>query len=183
MCTCTSLPRCRCPREEVDLGRWRRTSNFCLSRRRAPRRHTRPSPAARRHACPAPLPPRPTVTLRASTARCCSAVGGSHSAPQCLRGPLPRAHTGLASQQVHIDSGAATRQDTAEGAKAAIAAAGEQTGAEGRVPEGRHHQAQEAQLGRAQDCQGASEYRQGHHRLHSRRRYVVARCEATSTVG
>lgn len=126
------------------------------------------TPAARRHARPAPPQPRATVSLRAGAVRCCAAVSGSHSASQCFRGPLPRAHTGLKSQQVHIDPGAATGQDTAEGTKAAIAAAAEQTGAEGRVPEGRHNQAQEAQLWRAQDCQGASEHREGHHRLHSR---------------
>ena len=156
-----------------QIGWRRRTSNFCPPRR-APRRHTR------RHARPAPPPPRPTVPLRASTPRCRAAVD---CAPQRLRGPQPRAHTGVARQQVHLDPGAAPGPDTAAGAEAAIAAAGEPPGAEGRVPEGRHHQAQEAQLGRAQDRQGASEHGEGHHRIHPRRRYVVAQWEAAGTVG
>ena len=68
---------------------------------------------------------------------------------------------------MHIDPSSATRKDTAESAKAAIATACQQARAEGRLLEGRHNEAQEAQLWREEDCQGTTEYRKGHHSVHS----------------
>ena len=106
----------------------------------------------RRHAHPVPPTPRAAFNLRTVTSDCCAIANRGHIAAQCLRWPRPRPYTRATSQQMHIDPGPATRKDTAESAKAAIAAACQQTRAEGRMPEGRHNEAQEAQLWREEDC-------------------------------
>jgi hypothetical protein len=75
---------------------------------------------------------------------------------------------------MHIDPSAPERKITARTAEAAIARAGEQTGDEGRVFEGGHDEAQEAQFGREEDCEGAVEQREGRHGVYPGRRCVDA---------
>lgn len=103
----------------------------------------------RRHARSTPSTPCTAISLCAIASGCCAR---RCAAPQCLRWPLPRPYTSIARQQMHIDPGPATRKDTTESAKAAVAAACQQTRAKGRLPEGRHNKAQEAQLWREEDC-------------------------------
>ena len=57
-------------------------------------------------------------------------------------------------------------------AQARLAGAGEPAGDEGRVPEGGHHEAKEAQQCGAQDGARAAEQRQGRDGLHPGRRWV-----------
>jgi hypothetical protein len=75
---------------------------------------------------------------------------------------------------MHIDPSAPERKITARTAEAAVARAGEQARDEGRVFEGGHDQAQEAQFGREEDCEGAVEQREGRYGIHSGRRCVNA---------
>lgn len=106
----------------------------------------------RRHACSIPSTPRTALYLCAVPADCRALANRRHTAAQCLRWPFPRPYARATSQQMHIDPGPATRKDTTESAKAAVAAACQQTRAKGRLPEGRHNKAQEAQLWREEDC-------------------------------
>lgn len=95
----------------------------------------------RRHARPVPSTHCTTLGLCEIAAGRCAAVERHHTAPLCLRWPLPHPYTSITSEQMHINPSVATRKDTAEGTKAAIATASQQTGAEGRMLEGRHNQA------------------------------------------
>jgi hypothetical protein len=79
---------------------------------------------------------------------------------------------------MHINTSPPPRPDITRRAKTAIASVEEQTGAEGRMSEGRHDEAQETQLGRAQDCKGAIEHRKSYHGVYSRRRYDTELGEA-----
>jgi hypothetical protein len=95
-----------------------------------------------------------------------------HRLPKCLADPPPAAR--IASAQMHINTSPPPRPDIARRAKTAIATVEEQAGAQGRVSESRHNEAQETQFGRAQDCEGAIEHRKGHHGVYSGRRYGMA---------
>jgi hypothetical protein len=128
-------------------------------------------PHRRRHACTVPPPPRTAVRPLQGLARTRTAAPALHRQPPLpvarLRTPARRARA-----QVHPDPGAAKWTNTAESPKAPIAAIGRPPGAEGRLPESRHHQAQEAQLGGEEDCEGPVEQWKGHHGVYSGRRCV-----------
>jgi hypothetical protein len=96
-----------------------------------------------------------------------------HRLPKCVTDPPPA--TRLASAQMHINTSPSPRPDIARRAKTAVAPIEEQARAEGRMSEGRHNEAQETQFGRAQDCEGTIEHREGYHGVYPWRRYAILR--------
>lgn len=84
---------------------------------------------------------------------------------------------------MHLDPGAAEWPITAESPEASIATVGRPTGIEGRVPEGRYDEAEEAQLGREEDREGQVEQWKGHYGIHPRRRWVSTEGAVEMSVG
>jgi hypothetical protein len=68
---------------------------------------------------------------------------------------------------MHINTSPPPRQDITRSAKTAVTAVEEQTGAEGCVLEGWNDEAEEAQFGREEDCEGEIEYGKGYYGVYS----------------
>jgi hypothetical protein len=165
-------------RTKVDIWCWMRDIDRLVIHHRASSTFVN-HPPERRHqhrndaSYTAPPPPQAlspsTIALHPFPNR--TTLNRRQHLPKCVTDPPPA--TRLASAQMHINTSPPPRPDITRRAKTALAPIEEQARAEGRMSEGRHNEAQETQFGRAQDCEGTIEHREGYHGVYSGRRYAI----------